>query len=151
MEAVRNFEEGMLKDQHLELLCCDGCVHGPGMSKRGDQFFKRKRISEYVKNKLEHLENSSWEEDIKHFSNIESSTVPSPSKNNNILIFALSFECYRSTSGTSSDSFKTTIEDWYFQWRIPPNPSTDSRTRGRIGNNGFRSYWLDRFVPSGAR
>lgn len=83
MEAVRNFEEGMLKDQHLELLCCDGCVHGPGMSKRGDQFFKRKRISEYVKNKLEHLENSSWEEDIKHFSNIDFKRSFSPSDQRN--------------------------------------------------------------------
>jgi len=41
------------------------------MSKRGDQFLKRKKISEYVKNKLEHLENSTWEEELEHFSSID--------------------------------------------------------------------------------
>ncbi|MFH0999765.1 MAG: [Fe-Fe] hydrogenase large subunit C-terminal domain-containing protein [Bacteroidota bacterium] len=68
MEAIRNFEEGLLKNQHLELLCCDGCIHGPGMTKRGDQFLKRKKISEYVNAKLENLNRIEWAKDLTAFS-----------------------------------------------------------------------------------
>ena len=29
-EAIKEFEEGMIGNQHLELLCCEGCIMGPG-------------------------------------------------------------------------------------------------------------------------
>ncbi len=37
-EAIKEFEEGMIGNQHLELLCCEGCIMGPGMSKGGKQY-----------------------------------------------------------------------------------------------------------------
>ncbi|MDX9694902.1 MAG: [Fe-Fe] hydrogenase large subunit C-terminal domain-containing protein, partial [Bacteroidales bacterium] len=37
-EAIDEFEDGLIKNQHLELLGCEGCVMGPGMSKNGRQF-----------------------------------------------------------------------------------------------------------------
>ncbi|HUW94019.1 MAG TPA: [Fe-Fe] hydrogenase large subunit C-terminal domain-containing protein [Bacteroidales bacterium] len=70
MEAIRNFEEGILKDQHLELLCCDGCIQGPGMTRKGGQFIKRKKISEYVASKMRSL-NNNWEEEINQYSDID--------------------------------------------------------------------------------
>jgi iron only hydrogenase large subunit-like protein/nitrogen-specific signal transduction histidine kinase len=71
MEAIRNFEEGILKNQHLELLCCDGCIQGPGMTKKGGQFIKRKKISEYVAIKMSSLDNKKWENELAAFSEID--------------------------------------------------------------------------------
>jgi two-component system NtrC family sensor kinase len=70
MEAIRNFEEGILKDQHLELLCCDGCIQGPGMTKKNGQFIKRKKISEYVAFKMKSLK-TDHEEEINQYSDID--------------------------------------------------------------------------------
>lgn len=70
MEAVKNFEQGELRDQHLELLCCDGCVQGPGMTRKNATFLKRKRISEYVSQKLDGLDIPNWEREIKLYSTI---------------------------------------------------------------------------------
>ncbi|MBN2862266.1 MAG: 4Fe-4S binding protein, partial [Bacteroidales bacterium] len=37
-EALKEFEAGQIKNQHIELLCCEGCIMGPGMSKTGKQY-----------------------------------------------------------------------------------------------------------------
>jgi two-component system NtrC family sensor kinase len=70
-EAIRLFREGVLGSQHLELLCCEGCIQGPGMSRRGDQFLKRKKISEYVLSKLETLNLPVWEAEMAHYDGID--------------------------------------------------------------------------------
>ncbi len=69
-EAVKNFEEGILNNQHLELLCCDGCIQGPGMSRKGSSFIKRKRISEYVESKVNALNIEEWKSDIESYSDL---------------------------------------------------------------------------------
>jgi len=79
LEAIRNFEEGILANQHLELLCCDGCIHGPGMTKKGDQFLKRKKISEYVQNKMQHIDQVDWEKNMLRFADLDMSRSFSPS------------------------------------------------------------------------
>ena len=33
-EAIKEFEDGLLRSQHLELLSCEGCIMGPGMSQK---------------------------------------------------------------------------------------------------------------------
>ncbi len=64
-EALREFESGLIKSQHLEVLCCDGCIMGPGMSNGGSKFERTIRISNYVNDKLEKLDVGSWEENVK--------------------------------------------------------------------------------------
>jgi len=59
-EAIQVFENGLLRNQHLELLCCDGCIQGPGMSIRNQQLQKRLHINEYVNQKLSRLEEDQW-------------------------------------------------------------------------------------------
>jgi iron only hydrogenase large subunit-like protein/nitrogen-specific signal transduction histidine kinase len=71
IEAIRNFKEGILNDQHIELLCCDGCIQGPGMTKKSGQFIKRKRISEYVDLKMNTLNHKAWTKDMAEFSDID--------------------------------------------------------------------------------
>lgn len=70
IEAVKNFEQGLLKDQHLELLCCDGCIQGPGMTQRGLPFIKRKCISEYVKQKVERLDTKEWDKQVELYKGV---------------------------------------------------------------------------------
>ena len=79
IEAVRNLEEGVLKEQHLELLCCSGCIQGPGMTKRGSKFLNRKKVNEYVVQKLERLDKEQWKRDIDTYSGLNLSRSYSPS------------------------------------------------------------------------
>lgn len=67
-EAIKEFESGLLKSQHLELLCCDGCIMGPGMTNGGRKFERTIRISNYVKDKLEKLDGEKWQEHVKECS-----------------------------------------------------------------------------------
>ncbi len=69
-EAVEEFKNGVLKTQHLELLCCEGCINGAGMSEKGNLFAKRKKINEYVNNKLGNLDDKKWEEELDKYSTI---------------------------------------------------------------------------------
>jgi len=70
-DAIHELESGILKNQHLELLCCDGCIQGPGMTLKGKQLKKRLQINQYVNEKLEKLNQEEWESDIKKHSEID--------------------------------------------------------------------------------
>ena len=70
INAIREFEKGTLTNTHLELLCCEGCIMGPGMSNSGNRFNRRNRISNYVKDKLRYIDKEAWEDDIKMFDNL---------------------------------------------------------------------------------
>ncbi len=63
-EAIHELETGLLKNQHLELLCCDGCIQGPGMTIKGKQLKKRLQINQYVNQKLENLDEQEWKKDM---------------------------------------------------------------------------------------
>ncbi len=69
-EAIEELENGLLKNQHLELLCCDGCIEGPGMTQQNLKLVKRLNISKYVKEKLKNLDVKTWEKDIEEYSRI---------------------------------------------------------------------------------
>ena len=90
-DAIREFESGSIRSQNLELLCCEGCIMGPGMLSRGNRFGKRTFISNYVKTKLNSLDKKQWEKDISEFQKLDFSqkfeekdqrlTLPSPDEN----------------------------------------------------------------------
>ena len=63
-EAVKEFEKGLIETQHLELLCCDGCIMGPGMSNGGKKFERTIRISNYAKKKLDGYCVDKWKEAV---------------------------------------------------------------------------------------
>ncbi len=70
-DAVKEFEEGLINSHHLELLCCEGCIMGPGMSKGAQKFTRRTLVGEYVKNKIERNNVAAWENNINEFQNID--------------------------------------------------------------------------------
>lgn len=78
-EAIKEFESGQIAQEHLELLCCEGCIMGPGMSpypffsSLSRRYRKRASVSDYVLHKLETMDLKAWENDIESFSNIDMS------------------------------------------------------------------------------
>jgi iron only hydrogenase large subunit-like protein/nitrogen-specific signal transduction histidine kinase len=60
-EAIREYEIGSIENEHLELLCCEGCIMGPGTSKNGMKFARRSRILNYVNQKLVKDDYENWE------------------------------------------------------------------------------------------
>ncbi|MBN2681537.1 MAG: 4Fe-4S binding protein [Bacteroidales bacterium] len=69
-EAIREFEKGELAMNHLELLCCEGCIMGPGMTTCDKLYTRRANIGNYVRNKLSVLADENWKNDIEKFENI---------------------------------------------------------------------------------
>jgi iron only hydrogenase large subunit-like protein len=70
-EAIKEFENGLIRDQHLELLCCDGCIMGPGISCKGKKFERTLLVSNYAKEKLARLDKEQWKEDMDKYSSVD--------------------------------------------------------------------------------
>ncbi len=77
-EAVREYEEGFIRNKHLMLLCCDGCIMGPGTSPGGKRFARSAAVGEYVTKKLASMDKKQWEEEVAEFSNLDYSQDFSP-------------------------------------------------------------------------
>jgi len=63
-EAIKEYEEDLNRSQHLELLCCDGCIMGPGMSCNNKLFTKTTNIRNYVREKLQNFNKEEWKKDF---------------------------------------------------------------------------------------
>ncbi len=76
-DAIKEFENGNISHEHLELLCCDGCIMGPGMSpypafsSSSKRFIKRASVSDYVMDKLDSFDQQQWEADIQEFRELD--------------------------------------------------------------------------------
>ncbi len=70
-EAIKEFEEGMIGGQHLELLCCEGCIMGPGMSKGGKQYNRRALVSTYAQEKMNSLDMDDWRNNVDLFDKLD--------------------------------------------------------------------------------
>ena len=84
-EAIKEFESGYIKDHHMELLCCEGCIMGPGMSPypyfatTARRFQKRSKVSKYAAEKMERLDHEQWKKDVEAFSELDLTRTFSPS------------------------------------------------------------------------
>jgi len=70
-EAIREFENEKNEKQHLELLCCRGCIMGPGMSPGGSRYNRRLSVSHFVRKKLENFDFEAWQRNIAEFGAID--------------------------------------------------------------------------------
>ncbi|HSV87078.1 MAG TPA: [Fe-Fe] hydrogenase large subunit C-terminal domain-containing protein [Bacteroidales bacterium] len=62
--VLKEFEEGYLEAKLFDLLCCNGCINGPGMSHKHQFFNKRKSISNFTKRKFDMLELEEWKRNL---------------------------------------------------------------------------------------
>ncbi len=70
-EAIKEFEDGLIHSQHLELLGCEGCIMGPGMTNRQRHYAKRILVNNYVKQKIENINQKQWEQDINTYLKVD--------------------------------------------------------------------------------
>jgi iron only hydrogenase large subunit-like protein len=52
-EAISEYESGKLDSMQLELLCCEGCIMGPGTSPNGKKFIRRSHVLNHLHQSLD--------------------------------------------------------------------------------------------------
>jgi signal transduction histidine kinase/iron only hydrogenase large subunit-like protein len=70
-EAIKEYDQGMIGGQHLELLCCEGCIMGPGMSKGGKQYNRRAQVSSYAQKKMSDLDMEEWRRNLELYDRLD--------------------------------------------------------------------------------
>jgi two-component system NtrC family sensor kinase len=76
--ALKEFEAGLIQNQHMELLCCEGCIMGPGLSKNGKQYNRRSLVSSYANSKMQNIDTDSWQKSVDEFTNLDLSIRHKP-------------------------------------------------------------------------
>jgi len=71
VDAIREFDQGHLDAKLLEVLCCEGCIVGAGMSDEAPLFSRRGCISQYVRRKMRHLDMHQWQADMDRFADLD--------------------------------------------------------------------------------
>ena len=71
IDAITEYEKGNLEGKHLNILCCDGCIMGPGMSKNGSRLNRRNKISNYALDKLNKLDLAEWYGQMEKYKNLD--------------------------------------------------------------------------------
>jgi two-component system NtrC family sensor kinase len=76
--ALKEFEAGLIKNQHMELLCCEGCIMGPGLSKNGKQYNRRSLVSSYANSKMQNIDSDGWQKSFDEFAELDLSSLHKP-------------------------------------------------------------------------
>jgi signal transduction histidine kinase/Fe-S-cluster-containing hydrogenase component 2 len=60
VSALEEFSSGNLDMVMLDLLCCEGCIMGPGITAKETALHRRKRLSHYVNYRLRGVDKEEW-------------------------------------------------------------------------------------------
>lgn len=71
LESIKEFEEGDLGARLLEVLCCDGCITGPGVTSDISPFHRRRHIRLHVCHRMKELDRKQWQHDLNHFADVD--------------------------------------------------------------------------------
>lgn len=77
LDALREYELDNLKGHHMHLLCCEGCILGPGMSpypntsSTSQRFTKKAKVISYANRKMANLDKEKWQRNLEVFSGID--------------------------------------------------------------------------------
>lgn len=58
--ALKEFAAGTLRARLLEVLCCNGCIMGPGVSQHYPLFKRRAMVSQYVRQRTQNIDSERW-------------------------------------------------------------------------------------------
>ena len=78
LEAVREFASGDLGARLLEVLCCEGCITGPGVNSDLTLFNRRRLVRTHVCQCMERLDKDQWSRYMERFSNLDLRRVYHP-------------------------------------------------------------------------
>ena len=70
IEAIEEFGSGDLDARLLEVLCCNGCIMGAGITSNFQLFTRRASVSSYVRKKMQTFDEDAWQKDIESFSDL---------------------------------------------------------------------------------
>ena len=73
-EALRNFEHGDMDADFVDILCCNGCLMGPGMTVKSSRYSRQAALRRYAKKSYYKIKISDWEGDIQKYRNLDYST-----------------------------------------------------------------------------
>jgi iron only hydrogenase large subunit-like protein/nitrogen-specific signal transduction histidine kinase len=76
--ALKEYEAGLICNQHMELLCCEGCIMGPGLSKNGKQYNRRALVSNYANQKMTAMDEEVWKQYFDLYSSLDLSVKHKP-------------------------------------------------------------------------
>lgn len=76
--ALKEYEAGLIRNQHMELLCCEGCIMGPGLSKNGKQYNRRALVSNYANQKMTGMDQEVWKQYFDLYSSLDISVRHKP-------------------------------------------------------------------------
>ncbi len=71
VEAIREFEAGDLDARLLEVLCCNGCIMGAGMTCNMPLFHRRSRVSQFVRRRMGAMDHRDWEGQMIRFADLD--------------------------------------------------------------------------------
>ena len=63
-EVIQEFADRNLRVKLLEVLCCEGCIMGAGMTSEQPLFFRRRRVAEYVSRRMAALSSGTWKKQL---------------------------------------------------------------------------------------
>ncbi len=71
MNALNEFAAGGMEANLVELLSCNGCIAGPGLSSKENLFQRRARVSHYASYRERTQDQEQWQRSIDHFANLD--------------------------------------------------------------------------------
>lgn len=69
--AVEEFSSGAMEARLLEVLCCNGCIMGAGVSADVPLFRRRSHVSRYTRTRMAKMDWAEWEKNIERFKNLD--------------------------------------------------------------------------------
>lgn len=75
IEAIREFESDDLHAKLVDVLCCNGCIMGAGMTTFAPHFQRKAKVSRYVRQFVMQRDQKQWEEDINKFEQLDFSRI----------------------------------------------------------------------------
>jgi signal transduction histidine kinase/iron only hydrogenase large subunit-like protein len=71
LEAIKEFADGDLGAKLLELLCCEGCIMGAGLTNDLPMFNRRRRVRTYVNERMKVCDHERWQHDMQEMSHLD--------------------------------------------------------------------------------
>lgn len=71
VEAVHAVASNNLDVRLLEILCCNGCIMGAGMTTNSPLFRRRSLVGQYIRNRWNDERKRQWEADMERFADID--------------------------------------------------------------------------------
>ncbi len=70
-EAIGEFAAGCLDVRLLETLACKGCIMGPGTTSQDPQYVRRFRVSTYVRQRMQKVDEARWSAAMQEFNALD--------------------------------------------------------------------------------